>query len=181
VVQRIQWDAERAELTHVWADEFTVHVLIVGQLVKIVPFCLDAEDLATLKLLGARSASPPPTAPSPSKACAVPGSTVIEVGRAVDANAVADLAEHRVNASAELARCRVTLRLDRYLIHVISGGAEVSRTPYRATARHPVDSQDPSPKARPRPGFPEPVNDLVSRNCQGSPETTHHSGCGGSQ
>jgi hypothetical protein len=56
-VQRIKMGPARAgQLAHVWADEFTVHVLIGGQLVKTVPCCLDAEDLATLKM---RGASPP--------------------------------------------------------------------------------------------------------------------------
>ena len=41
------------QLAHVWADEFTVHVRIGGQLVKTVPSCLDAEDLATLRMRGA--------------------------------------------------------------------------------------------------------------------------------
>ena len=54
-MQRIKLGARRAEqFAHVWADEFTVHVLIVGQLVKTVPSSLDAEDLATLKMRCAR-------------------------------------------------------------------------------------------------------------------------------
>ena len=107
---------ERAgQLAHVWADEFTVHVLIGGQLVKTVPSSLDAEDLATLKMRGASPAGPPPAAPSPAKAGALPGDTVIEVDRSVDANGVVDLAGHQVKADAELARRRVTLRLDGHL------------------------------------------------------------------
>jgi Integrase core domain len=47
-VQRIKMGAGRAgQLAHVWADEFTVHVLIGGQLIKTVPSSLNAEDLAT--------------------------------------------------------------------------------------------------------------------------------------
>ena len=63
-VQRIKMGADRAgQLAHVWADEFTVHVLIGGQLVKTVPSCLNAEDLATLKMRGASPAGPPPQHP----------------------------------------------------------------------------------------------------------------------
>ena len=62
-VQRSKMGAERAgQLAHVRADEFTVHVLIGGQLVKTVPSSLDAEDLATLKMRGAAPAGPPPAA-----------------------------------------------------------------------------------------------------------------------
>jgi transposase InsO family protein len=129
-VQRIKMGAERAgQLAHVWADEFTVHVLIGGQLVKTVPSCLDAEDLATLKLRGASPAGPPPAAPSPAKAGALPGGTVIEVDRSVDGNGIADLAGHRLKVGAELARRRVTLRLDGHLIHVISGGVLAKTLP----------------------------------------------------
>ena len=64
-VQRIKMGAERAgQLAHVWADEFSVHVLIGGQLVKTVPSSLDAEDLATLRMRGASPAGPPPAAPA---------------------------------------------------------------------------------------------------------------------
>ncbi len=256
-VQRIKLGPERArQLAHVWADEFTVHVLIGGQLVKTVPSCLDAEDLATLKLRGASPAGPPPAAPAPRNAAALPGGTVIEVDRSVDGNGVADLAGHRVKAGAELARRRVTLRLDGHLVHVISDGVlaktlaspipasdrgklrgariaaaalpapapgpvsvqrkvprdgvimvtrqrlrvgatyagkivtvHVEDTHFRVTcdgaeiSLHPRPEQRPSQGGKPRstprnpsarPASPEPVNQVVSRNCQGSPETTHH-------
>jgi hypothetical protein len=86
-VQRIKMGAERAgQLAHVWADEFSIHVLIGGQLVKTVPSSLNAEDLATLKMRGAAPAGPPPAAPAPAKAGTLPGGTVIEADRAVDGN-----------------------------------------------------------------------------------------------
>jgi transposase InsO family protein len=129
-VQRIKMGAARAgQLAHVRADEFTVHVLIGGQLVKTLPSSLSAEDLATLTMRGASPAGPPPAAPSPVKAGALPGGTVIEVDRAVDGNGAADLAGHRIKIGAELARRRVTLRLDGHLIHVISGGTLAKTLP----------------------------------------------------
>ena len=257
-VQRIKMGAQRAgQLAHVWADEFTVHALIGGQLVKTVPSCLDAEDLATLKMRGASPAGPPPAAPAPAKAGALPGGTVIEADRSVDGNGVADLAGHRVKVGAELAHRRVTLRLDGHLIHVICDGVlaktlpspvpaadrgklrgariaaaalpapapgpvsvqrkvprdsvimvtcqrlrvgatyarkivtvHVEDTHFRVTcdgaeiSLHPRAEQRPATRWKakiharrpnPRPASPEPVNDVVSRNCQGSPETTHRS------
>jgi hypothetical protein len=129
-VQRIKMGAQRAgQLAHVWADEFSVHVLIGGQLVKTVPSSLDAEDLATLRMRGATPAGPPPAAPSPAKAGALPGGTVIEVDRAVDGNGVADLGGHRLKVGPELARRRVTLRLDGHLVHVISHGVLAKTLP----------------------------------------------------
>jgi hypothetical protein len=56
--------AQAGQLAHAWADEFTGHALIGRQLVKTVPSCLDAEDLATLKMRGASPADPPPAAPA---------------------------------------------------------------------------------------------------------------------
>jgi len=111
-VQRIKMGAPRArQLAHVWADEFTVHVLIGGQLVKTVPSSLDAEDLTTLRMRGASPAGPPPAAPAPARAGALPGGTVIDVDRAVDGKGIADLAGHRLKVGAELARHRVTRAL----------------------------------------------------------------------
>jgi hypothetical protein len=46
---------------------------------------------------------------------------VIEVDRAVDGGGIANLADQRVKTGADLARRRVTLRLDGHLMHVISG------------------------------------------------------------
>ena len=129
-VQRIKMGTARAgQLAHVWADEFTVHVLIGGQLIKTVPSSLDAEDLATLRMRGASPAGPPPAAPAPARADALPGGTVIEVDRAVDGNGVADLAGHRLKIGPDLARRRVTLRLDGHLIHVICDGVLAKTLP----------------------------------------------------
>jgi len=129
-VQRIKMGAERAgQLAHVWADEFTVHVLIGGQLARTVPSCLDAEDLAALKMRGAAPAGPPPAAPAPRNSGALPGGTVIEVDRSVDGNGVADLAGHRLKVGPELARRRVTLRLDGHLVHVVSDGVLAKTLP----------------------------------------------------
>jgi hypothetical protein len=94
-----------------------------------LPSCLDAEDLAALKMRGASPAGPPPAAPAPARAGALPGGTVIEVDRAVDGNGVADLAGHRLKVGAELARHRVTLRLDGHLIHVICDGVLAKTLP----------------------------------------------------
>ena len=92
-VRRIKLGVERTgQLARQWADQFTVHVLIGGLLVKTVPSILNAEDLATLKVRGASPAGPPPAAPAPGKAGALPVGTVIEVDRAVDSNCAADLA-----------------------------------------------------------------------------------------
>lgn len=187
----------------------------------------------------------------------LPGGTVIEVDRNIDGNGVADLAGHRVKIGPELARRRVTLRLDGHLIHVISDGVlaktlpslvpaadrgklrgariaaaplpppapgpvsvqrkvprdgvimvtrqrlrvgatyagkivtvHVEDTHFRVTcdgaeiSLHPRTEQRPSPGGKPRstprnpsacPASPEPVNHVVSRPCQASPETSHHS------
>ena len=129
-VQRIKIGAARAgQRAHVWADEFSVHILIDGQLVKTVPSNLTAEDLATLRMRGApgRAAA---RFPSASPAGALPGGTVVEIERAVDANGIADLAGQSIKIGTELARRGVTLRLDGHLFHVVHDGALAKTLPY---------------------------------------------------
>jgi hypothetical protein len=129
-VQRLKLGPALAgRVARVWADEVTVHVLIDGQLVKTVPSSLDAENLAELRMRGAAPAGPPPALPAPARAAALPGGTVIEVDRAVDADGIAGLAGHTVKIGAELARTRVTLRLDGHLLHVIAGGVLAKTLP----------------------------------------------------
>jgi transposase InsO family protein len=159
-VQRIKMGTERAgQLAHVWADEFTVHVLTGGQLIKTVPSCLDAEDLGALKMRGASPAGPPPAAPAPARVGALPGGTVIEVDRSVDGDGIADLAGQRVKIGAELARRKVTLRLDGHLIHVISDGvmAKTLPSPIPAAGRSKLRGARIAATALPAPA-PGPVS-----------------------
>ena len=53
---------------HVWVDEYTVHVLIDGELVKTMSSNLTAEDLRDLSMRGAHQAGPPPATPSVARA-----------------------------------------------------------------------------------------------------------------
>ena len=129
-VQRLRIGQDRAgQVARVWADEVTVHVSIGGQLIKTVPSSMDAEDLAQLRMRGAAPAGPPPAMPAPARAAALPAGAVIEVDRAVDVNGTADLAGHKVKVGAELARSKVTLRLDGHLIHVIRDGVLAKTLP----------------------------------------------------
>jgi hypothetical protein len=109
------------QVARVWADEATVHVTIGGQLVKTVASGLGPEDLAELRMRGAAPAGPPPALPAPA-ASDLPAGTVIEVDRAVDVNGDADLAGKQLKVGTELARSKVTLRLDGHLVHVIRDG-----------------------------------------------------------
>ena len=164
-VQRLKMgQALAGQAARVWADEATVHVSAGGRLVT-VPSSLSAEDLAELRMRGAAPAGPPPAMPAPARA-ALPAGTVIEVSRTVDVNGNADLAGHKVKIGPELARSKVTLRLDGHLIHVVSGGvlaktlpspvpagdrarlrgARIARTPLPAPAPGPVSVQRKVPK-----------------------------------
>jgi hypothetical protein len=122
-VQRLKMGQAMArQVARVWADEVTVHVTVAEQFAKTVPSSLDAEDLAELRMRGAALAGPPPATPAPARAALSAGS-VIEVSRTVNADGNADLAGNEVKIGAELARGRVTLRLDGHLLHVIRDGA----------------------------------------------------------
>jgi transposase InsO family protein len=165
-VQRLKMSQALAgQVARIWADEVTVHVTIGGQLAKTVPSSLGPEDLAELRMRGAAPAGPPPAMPAPARADLAAG-TVIEVDRAVDADGIADLAGCKVKVGAELARSKVTLRLDGHLLHVIRGGvlaktlpspvpagdrarlrgARIAATPLPAPAPGPVSVQRKVPR-----------------------------------
>jgi transposase InsO family protein len=128
-VQRLKMgQALAGQVARIWADEVTVHVTIGGQLAKTVPSSLGPEDLAELRMRGAAPAGPPPAMPAPARAD-LPAGTVIEVDRAVDADGIADLAGCKIKVGAELARSKVTLRLDGHLLHVIRGGVLAKTLP----------------------------------------------------
>jgi len=154
------------QAARVWADEITVHVSIGGQLIKTVPSSLDAEDLAELRMRGAAPAGPPPAMPAPARTGILPAGTVIEVSRTVNADGNAGVAGRTIKIGPELARAKVTLRLDGHLIHVIRDGvlaktlpspvpaadrtklrgARIAETPLPAPAPGPVSVQRKVPR-----------------------------------
>jgi hypothetical protein len=113
----------------VWVDEYTVHILIDGQLVKTVASNLDAEDLHHLTMRRARPAGPPPVAPVTARAGTLPAGAVIEADRSVDHNGIAELATHRLKVGQELAGKKVVLRLDGHLVHVVHDGVLAKTLP----------------------------------------------------
>jgi hypothetical protein len=157
-VQRISMGAERAgQRAHVWVDEYTVHILIDGELVKTVASNLDAEDLHHLKMRGARPAGPPPAAPVTARAGTLPAGAVIEADRSVDHNGTAELATHRLKVGPELAGKKVVLRLDGHLVHVVQDGvlAKTLPSPIPAEQRGKIrgarvaSTQQPAPPTGP--------------------------------
>jgi transposase InsO family protein len=129
-VQRVSMGAQRAgQRAHVWVDEYSVHILIDGQLVKTVASNLDAEDLHHLKMRGARPAGPPPAAPVTARAGTLRAGAVIEVDRSVDHNGTVELATHRLKVGPELASKKVVLRLDGHLVHVVHDGVLAKTLP----------------------------------------------------
>jgi hypothetical protein len=67
--------------------------------------------------------------PAPARAGALPAGTVIEVSRTVNADGNAGLAGRTVKVGAELARGKVTLRLDGHLLHVTRDGVPAKTLP----------------------------------------------------
>jgi transposase InsO family protein len=129
-VQRLKLGPAMAgQAARVWADEVTVHVTVGGRLIKTAPSSLVAEDLAELRMRGAAAAGPPPAMPAPARAGTLPAGTVIEVSRTVNADGNAGLGGRTVKVGAELARGKVTLRLDGHLLHVIHDGVLAKTLP----------------------------------------------------
>lgn len=67
-----------------WADEHSGHILIDGDLVKIVPSDLTTDDQHHSTMRGALRAGPPPAAPSVARVATLPADAVIEVDRGLD-------------------------------------------------------------------------------------------------
>ena len=134
-VQRVRLGAGHGgQRVRVWVDENTVHVLADGEPIKTAVSQLDAENLAELRMRGAVSAGPPPAAPMAARIGPLPSGTVIEVDRALDGDGVTDLAGHRLKIGPELARQRVTLRLDGHLMHVVHDGVLAKTLPAPVSA-----------------------------------------------
>ncbi|WFB05610.1 IS481 family transposase [Streptomyces sp. LX-29] len=122
-VQRIKIGAAHGgQRAHVWVDEYSVHVFVAGQLVKTVPSNLDADDLHTLRLRGARPAGPPPATAAAEGLKALPDYAAVDVDRSLDHEGKTTLGGQKIKIGAELAKQRVTLRLDGHLLHVIHEG-----------------------------------------------------------
>ena len=121
---------------------------------------------------GVSPAGPPPAAPAPAKAGALPGGRVIEVDRAVDGNGVADLVGHRLKVGPELARRRVTLQLDGHLVHVICDGVPGQDPAQSCPGRRPrraAGARTPRPRTRRRRLRPG-----QRLQAQGPPRRRHH-------
>ncbi|GAA5192068.1 hypothetical protein GCM10023322_50860 [Rugosimonospora acidiphila] len=83
---------------------------------------------AGVRLRGATPAGPPPATGVPRNR-PLPGGTVVEVDRTVDASGVIGLSGHDLAVGAHLAGQRVVARLDGHLVHVIPDGVLAKTLP----------------------------------------------------
>jgi len=128
-VQRVRMaTTDAGRLAHVWADEHSIHILLDAELVKTVASNLAPADLAELRMRGAAPAGPPPSSAVAGDG-RLPAGAVIEIDRAVDRDGSLTLAATRLALGTQLARTRVTLRLDGHLIHVIHNGVLAKTLP----------------------------------------------------
>lgn len=108
----------------VWADLTTVHVLLDDEVLKTLPSRLASADLTRL---ADRGASPSRTAPALAREA--PAHTSMEVDRTATRDGIVALAGHEIALGPENQRRRVTLRIDRGLIHAIADGQLVRTLP----------------------------------------------------
>ncbi|HZK51490.1 MAG TPA: IS481 family transposase, partial [Actinomycetota bacterium] len=101
-----------------WIDTKSVHLSLEGRHLKTLPSRLGEAELARLRSMGARAAGPPLAPPAAMLARGV----ALEVERTVNACGLVGLGGVQVGAGQPLAGRRVTLRLERDLIHVIADG-----------------------------------------------------------
>ncbi|MGK5741451.1 hypothetical protein [Micromonospora sp. URMC 103] len=97
-----------------WADTTVVHLLLDGVSLKTVPSRLTPTHLRDLLADGGRPAGLPPVTAGPVK----PGAAV-EVDRLVNATGLVSLAGWQAPVGYHLAGRRVTVRLDRGVLHLL--------------------------------------------------------------
>jgi hypothetical protein len=102
-----------------WIDTTTVHLSLDGVRFKTLPSRYSVVDLARLGAIGARPAGPPPAPPS---AAALSAGAVVELDRTVTGVGLVALGGRFLQIGYPLAGQRVTLRLERDLVHVIAQG-----------------------------------------------------------
>lgn len=115
------------QVVTIWADLNSIHVTLAGELIRTRHSRLTIEDLAALRLRG-RPAGPEP-APSAAPRGSLPALAAIEVERTVDRDGAITLATQRTLIGVHLSGQRVTLRVDRHLLHVIASDRLVKTLP----------------------------------------------------
>jgi hypothetical protein len=132
--QQFWFGPARAGLpVRLWIDTTTVHLSLDGRHFKTLPSRLNTVDLARLRAEGATSAGPPPARPSPGL---LASGVAVEVDRTVNASGVVHLAGAQLCIGQQLAGRRVTLRIDRHLLHVIAGGVLWRTVPFTLPDQH---------------------------------------------
>ena len=144
-----------------WADQISLHVLLDGARLKILPSRLGIAELSRLAANGARPADP----------CPLPAgkAAVIEVDRTVNASGVVGLARDQVSVGFQLAGQRVTLRMEGPLMAVIGSDGSLLRTmacPIPAGQRYRLRGARSGRSLPPQPGGPITVQRRVS--CRGA-------------
>lgn len=128
-VQRLRLGVGRAgQRAHVWADELNIHIVIDGVLVKTAASHLSAADLTELLMRGAHLAGPSPQPGAQPHSVPAAGAP-FEVERNIDIKGNTDLANCRLKVGRDLAKQRVTLRVDGRLVHIVHRGMVVKTLP----------------------------------------------------
>lgn len=111
----------------VWAGMHSIHVTLAGEVIRTRQSRLTVEDLAVLRLRG-RPAGPEPSGSAAPRG-AVPTGTAVEIDRIVNRDGEVTVAGQRLKLGVHLSGQQVTLRLDRYLAHVIADAHLVKTIP----------------------------------------------------
>lgn len=144
----------RAGLTiGLWVDTTVVHLLLDGVRLKTVPSRLAPGHLRQLLADGGRPAGPPPVTAGPVK----PGAP-IEVDRLVNATGLVSLAGRQYPIGYHLAGRRITIRLDRGVLHILDADRSLLRSlPNPLTPTEQARVRDARPAGPPPPPSTEPL------------------------
>ena len=145
----------------VWADLTTVHVLLDDELLKTLPSQLASADLARLADRGARPGRTAPAAAALTRE--TPAHVAVEVDRTATRDGIVAIAGHEIALGPENRRRRVTLRIDRGLIHAIADGQLIRTLPSPLQAGDFARLRAPRPASTPLPPPPAAGAQRVQR------------------
>ncbi len=130
-----------------WADTNVVHLMLEGVRLKTVPSRFSVTQLHQLLADGGRPAGPPPISTAPP----LPGAAV-EVERTINATGLLALAGGQHSVGFHLAGQRVTVRVDRGVLHLLGPDRVVLRS-----LPNPLTAAEMSRIRDARPGGPAPI------------------------
>jgi hypothetical protein len=129
-----------------WVDTTTIHVLLDDEVLRTIPSHLTSADLVRLSHRGARPGRAAPAGAALGRDA--PVHAVVEVDRTATRDGIVAVAGHQLSLGPADQRRRVTLRIDRGLIHAIADRHLIKRSRAHCSPAILPDSARPARQPR---------------------------------